>query len=316
MKQILCLSVAVFALSACGKKDVETLPADTVGLRITSEVAAGVKAGRISVIPNDVAPWLSQILLLADGQLYRTFANGGKVQAVNGGTLKDMIGLSRIGAAGTALTLTKEGELSALIEKDDEGRLARMNTSAKASSYDGFCQTVGAPSDTVWAFEGKSIITLNISYQGDNVMTIEETDRSSIPKSITSCFVSGETKFALADGKLFSDRKEAGKLPGKITELAGIYSQQAPTLLYVGDDSTLYTLRGAKTDMKKKVVIQDGLSVMGTENISTILSTSDNIGGTFSGGALIAQDANSDRIVIIALPIAERALSKQQSENR
>jgi len=169
MKQIFCIPLAALILTACGSKDVEVLPADTVALRITSEVPAGVKAQRISVIPNDVAPWLSQILLLADGQLYRTTANG---------------------------------KLTAMIEKDDEGRLARMNVSSKADSYGGFCQTDAAPSDTVTAYSSKSLITLQISYEGNELMTVEEMDRASLPKAITACFVSGDTVHALAAGQL------------------------------------------------------------------------------------------------------------------
>lgn len=311
MKQIFCIPLAALILTACGSKDVEVLPADTVALRITSEVPAGVKAQRISVIPNDVAPWLSQILLLADGQLYRTTANGGKAQAVNGGTLKDMIGLMREGAAGTVLTLTSEGKLTAMIEKDDEGRLARMNVSSKADSYGGFCQTDAAPSDTVTAYSSKSLITLQISYEGNELMTVEEMDRASLPKAITACFVSGDTVHALAAGQLFSGGNATGSVDATAEIISGIGNAQAPTLLYMGEGTSLFTLRAAKTDLRRKVVIQDGLSVMGTENFASIFTTSDSLGGTFSQGAVIAQDENSDRLVLVSLPFADQTLSKQ-----
>lgn len=313
MKHLFSLTTAALALTltACGSKDVIVLPADTVGLRITSEVPAGLKADRISVMPNDVAPWLSQILLLSDGKLYRTSATGGKAQGVNGGNLKDMIGLMRKGDAGTILTLTRDGKLTAMIEKDDEGRLARMNVSAKAESYDGFCQGQKAPTTTVTAFTRKALVTLKIDYEGSDLMTVTETARVSLSKPITSCFVSGDTVYAMAGGQLNVNGVDTGSIPGKTRGLSGISSAAAPAILYVEDANMLASLRSAKPSTRRKVVIQDGLSVPGTQNISSIYTTADSLGGTFSGGAVIAQDANAERLILVSLPFAKKTLSKQ-----
>ena len=312
MKKILCLSVgaAALLLTSCGKKEVVVLPADTVGLRITSEVPSALKAQRISVIPNDVAPWLSHILLLSDGNLYRTTANGGKAQAVNGGRLKDIAGLMRKGEAGTVLTLTTDGKLTAMIEKDDEGRLARMNVSSKAESYDGFCQNAEAPTDTVTAFTGRTLITLNIGYEGDDLMTVTETGRSNMSKAITSCFLSGETVYAVANDQLFAGGKEAGNIPKGVSALSGIAGKTAPTLLYVQGNTTLLSSREANPKTQRKVIIQDGLRVIGSSEASNVFVTSNSLGSTFSEGAVIVQDATSERLIMVTLPMARKELNK------
>jgi len=313
MKHLIYLSSAALALllTACGNKDIVTLPSDTVGLRITSEIQAGISADRITVIPNDVAPWLSQILLLSGGDLYRTSAGGGKAQNVNGGDLKDMVGLMRKGEAGTALTLNQAGNLTALIEKDDEGRLARMNVSAKAESYDGFCQSSKAPSTKVIAFSKKTLFTLEIDYDGDDLMTVTQVGRENLPKQITSCFIAGESVFALADGQLYANGVERGPLPSKTHGLTGISRETDPTLLYVQDSNILTSLRAATPNTRRSVLIQDGLSVMGTASIKSVFATEDSLGTTFSEGAVIAQDATSGRLILVSLPFARSTLSKQ-----
>lgn len=313
MKHLFYMTAAALtlSLSACGNKDAVVLPADTVGLRITSEVAAGITADRITVIPNDVAPWVSQILLLSNGELYRTTADGGKAQGVNGGDLKDMIGLMRKGDAGTVLTLTRDGKLTAMIEKDDEGRLSRMNVSSNAKSYDGFCQNDKAPSSEVIAFSDKSLVTLKIDYQGDDVMTITTGEEKSFSKPVSTCLVSGGRMHVISGGQLYIDGAEMGNVPGETRALAGITATSASALIYVEGTDTMSTLRAARPDTRRKVIIQDGLSVLGTEKISTVFTTSDSLGGTFSEGALIAQDASNGRLVLVSLPFAQNVLSKQ-----
>jgi len=60
----------------------------------------------------------------------------------------------------------------------------------------------------------------------------------------------------------------------------------------------------------RKVIIEDGLSVTGTQEISNVFTTADNLGGTFSEGAVIAQDAKTNRLILIARPFAQRTLSE------
>jgi hypothetical protein len=311
MKNLQKLAPAALAicLAACGGEPPEALPKGTVGLRITSEVPSKVKADRISVIPNDVAPWISQILLLADGQLYRTTANGGQAQAVNGGTLKDMVGLMRKGEAGTVLTLTREGKLSAMIEKDDEGRLARMNVSAKSENYDGFCQGYTAPSDTVYAYSGKTLVTLGISYESDSLMRVERLETQNSPKPITSCLMAENLSLIVSGGELYVNGASAGRVGDTVSGLGALSVKSTPTLVYV-DGDTLIGARQANPDLKSKVVIEDGLSVMGTKNISHTFTTGDSLGGTFNEGAVILQDSSSDRLILVARPFAQQALSK------
>ena len=307
--------LTIFALSitiaACSQNKKDLPPAEKVGLRITAEVPTDVTANQITVIPNDVAPWLSQILLLSDGKLYRTSARGGQTESVKVDNLKDVIGLMRAGEAGTALGLTQNGKLTALIEKDDEGRLARMNISAKSTNYDGFCKNPKAPVKTATAFSGKNLITLELSYEGNDVMTVTELNRSTLSKPISSCYVSAGQAYVIADGELFLNEQSLGTVSHRAQNLTAIEGLSAPTLLYTEDVDTVSTLRAEQPGTRRNVVIEDGLSVLGTMNMSGVFATADNLGGTFNEGAIIAQDSKSERLILVALPFAQRTLSQQ-----
>ena len=47
---------------------------------------------------------------------------------------------------------------------------------------------------------------------------------------------------------------------------------------------------------------------MGTEDVSSVFVTADSLGGTFSDGAVIAQDAKTERLILVSRSFARRAL--------
>lgn len=296
-------------LSSCGKAEAPPLPEGTVGVRITSAVETGITAERLTVIPNDVAPWVSQILILSKGQVYRTTATGGKAQSVNAGTVKDMIGLMRKGEAGTALTLTQDGQLSGLIEKDDEGRLARINVSAKATTFDGFCQSTQAPTQTVSAFSGKDLVALKISYDGNEVIRVTETARQSFSKPITACLSRDEDVIVAAGGQLYADGTAIASV-GNTTRLAAIGKNSAPTMLLSKAGQAVETLQFSTPHKTRAVLIEDGMSIAGSDSLGAVFATKDSLGGTFNNGALIIQDAKTERLMLINAAFAERTLKR------
>ena len=160
------------------------------------------------------------------------------------------------------------------------------------------------------AFSGKSLINLAISYEGNELMTVTAGERTSLPKAVTSCVISGEKTYAVAAGQLY-DAAAKGAVTAKAGSLSAIDGESAPTVLYVDGGNMLSTLRAANPKTRRNVVIQDGLSTPGTDSIKSVYVAADSLGGTFSGGAVIAQDAKSNRLVLISLPFASKTLSKQ-----
>ncbi len=304
----LSLSLSL-SLTACGKKDTKlALPEGTTGLRVTAAIDTGVNASRITVIPNDVAPWMSQILLLEGGKVTRTSVDGGKAQAVNAGNIKDMIGLMRKGQSGTALTLTTDGKLTALIEKDDEGRLGRMNVSSKADGYDGFCQGINAPETELTAFSGKKLVTLSLAYEGDSLITVTETGSLTLPKPITSCFDTRELVLSIAKGRLYSGTSDVVPVSGA-NSLAALSNAAVPIVLMAGDNKLSLMNMNISTK-RSPVVLENGLSIGAAKKTGLVYVTSDSLGGAFGKGAVIVQDAESKRLVLIARPFAYSVLTK------
>jgi hypothetical protein len=62
------------------------------------------------------------------------------------------------------------------------------------------------------------------------------------------------------------------------------------------------------------VAIEDGLSIGGTDKVTAIYTTSENLGGTFNRGTIALQDGQSDRLVLIANSYAARALTQEASK--
>ncbi len=307
---IISLSLAL-SLAACGKKDATApLPEGTIGLRVTAAIDTGVNASRITVIPNDVAPWMSQILLLEGGKVSRTSVDGGKAQAVNAGNIKDMIGLMRKGQSGTALTLTADGTLTALIEKDDEGRLGRMNVSSKASGYDGFCQSNHAPETELTAFSGKKLITLSLAYKGDSLLSVTETGSITLPKPISACFDTDALTLSIAKGRLYSGTSDVVAITG-VNSLATLSNAAVPILLMTGDNQMSQMNLGISSK-RSPIMLENGLSIMAAKKTNLVYVTSDSLGGAFGKGAVIVQDASSKRLVLIARPFAYSVLTKKK----
>ena len=315
MKKTAIKVTAALVLSAilggCGSNDAPELPADTIGLRVSAQIETGVRADKIAIIPNTTAGWTSQILLLSKGQVSRTSVDGGQSQAVNAGQVMDIIGLKRKTGAGAALTLTPDGTLRALKEKDDQGRLGRMNVSAKAVKYSGFCQHNTAPEDRLTLFSGKSLVTLAIAYKGNDVVTLEETSRTSLPKAITACVVNNESVYALSNGKIFKDG--ASVLTVNAAQSFSVLVSGKQDIVLAAGNGELTRTAVSLAQNTKKVLLEDGLSIRGSDQIGALHVSSDNLGGAFSKGILIFQDLKSDRLILISKSFASSELARQAS---
>lgn len=180
MKYLLpCLALLITACSP----SVETKGADksptseisgAVDLRMTSEIQTSVRAVDLTIIPNDVATWVSQIILTdSSGALHSVSANGGETKAL-GLSAVDTLGLMRKGAPGILLSIVKDGSLFAAIESDDEGTLKPIPLSGPTLSLSGFCSYIAAPSDTFHVISGDKILALNIDVDGKNLIRVSK----------------------------------------------------------------------------------------------------------------------------------------------
>jgi hypothetical protein len=298
-----------FLLAACGSDTPAPLPADTLGMRATAQIETGVRADKITVIPNTTAGWTSQILLLANGQVSRTRVDGGKAQAVNAGDVKDIIGLKRESAAGVVLTLTPDGTLRALIEKDDEGRLGRMNVDTKATNYSGFCQYSQAPMDALMVMAKNDLVTLGVSYEGNDVITLREVTRETYAAPITACFVKDKDVFTLSRGSLALNGADI--LSADAHGSFGVITAGKNNIVLTVQNQHLIRTRLAAPKFAMKVAIEDGLSIGGTDRVSAVYTTTENLGGTFNKGMIAVQDGNSNRLVLIANDYAASTLDQQ-----
>ncbi|WP_371397730.1 hypothetical protein [Fretibacter rubidus] len=278
----LCITLG---LSACGSDSSQSTNTDSVTeLRVTAEVNTNVNAAHITVIPNDVAPWLSHIILIdQDGDLYQTALDSGVAKPLNMKAV-DAVGLMREQAAGVVLTLSEAGTISALIESDDEGNLSPLPVSSSVGGLSRFCETAHAPSGTVFAqAEGGDVVEMGVLVQESQII-LSEIERSK-GQADAACYVNGDTvsfqqssdgRFAVLD---FGDR----------------------TILSAADKGAVWSGGGA-------VTITSGLSTPGIDTARAVHATSDSLGGAFRDGAIIMADADAPRLVMISAGFARSVL--------
>lgn len=283
---------AALTLTACGgEAAAPDASSETIDLRVTAEVNTGVNAQHITVIPNDVAPWLSHIILISDdGALYQTALDSGKAKPL-GAKAIDAVGLMRAQAAGVVLTLSGGGTVSAMIESDDEGNLSPLPVSTTIAALSGFCGAASAPSDTVYAqTPGGDVLSLGVLVQESQVI-LSEIERFDGDADAV-CYVSG-------DDVKFQPRGSAAQF--------GVLSLD-------GNNVTLSPKQtGASLSNGSAVTITPGLSTPGLSSASAITATTDSLGGAFRDGAIIMADADAPRLVMISAGFAQSVLAPNES---
>lgn len=291
------LSVCLLPLLlACGGGD-NTAPtgpdAPSASLTVTAEINTGVNTARITVIPNDVAPWLSHIILIdTEGALYQTALDSGKAKPLNAKAV-DVIGLMRMEAPGVMLTLSEAGTISAFIESNDEGDLAPLPVSAPPLSLERFCQSATAPSDTVHAVtQDGTVVSLAVLVEGTDQIRLSETNRASFTGG-GQCVMTGDTPTSItADQQIAVLSTDNDDI---------VLSPQAPA-----DDIAIAQVN---SDDRTTVSISAGLSTPGLSSARAAYVSDDSLGGVFRDGAVIFADAEAPRLVLISKPFAAQTLS-------
>ncbi|MGB0907922.1 MAG: hypothetical protein ACPGVT_10550 [Maricaulaceae bacterium] len=269
MKYTASLLALTFVLTACGSPESDSAPPLSakapVDLRVTAELETGIMAKAITVMPNDAAQWVSQVVMIDEnGDLYQSGLDDRKARHVKG-KATHIAGIMRRGAAGLVLSLTPSGGFGAYIESDDEGTLAPLPISAPDIKPKGFCVSASAPEDSIYVR----------TEDGAQAMLIDVTEDN----SAVSLSLGGDPLEACPNiSTLFAYEGDSYALPPRLVDGRG-------------------------------VSITEGITIAGASALSGIYVTTDNLGATYSKGAVLAADANAKRLVIISLEFANRTLA-------
>ena len=310
------LLTASLSLSACqtGEKPaaVSTQP-PAASITVTADINTGIRTKHITVIPNDVAPWLSQIILLdTSGDLYRTALDSGKAKPLNA-KAKDAIGLMRRKAPGVLLTLSDGGTLSAFIESNDEGDLSPLAVSSPNSTLSGFCHGEKAPDGTVYAITNDShLVSLAVLVEDNQHIHLSETQSVKLNSQPLGCLGFKNEPLLRYEDKLSSPSNNNQGFPMNLDgtqQLALVSVEDSTTVLKpLGNNPNLGVFLTSK-DEPFSISVQGGLSTEGLSQMNAAYMYVDSLGGVFRDGALILSDANSDRLVMISKPLVQRELA-------
>ncbi len=282
LKSALTLSLAsTILLSACR----DSLPKDTqkiapyqavdpdFKIRATTDFESPTRISKSVFMPNLIAGWASQIILLdIDGALLRTQMGTLNPIQFETGPYIDLHGLGRKGEPGLLLALTDENRLQAFIESSDDGDFTRIPVSIPNIKIKRFCKTHDfiTPSLNVYT-ETNDIVTLGITIEANKQVTLNSND---VPK--TDMCHKNTLEFGPSD--------------------------QTPdqTYLVISPNIKNPHLRLDTKTETKFVEIQDGLSIQGLKDPNSIAVTDINLGSAFNQGAILITDRDSPRSVLIA----------------
>lgn len=273
MKKILPVLSLTLLMTACGPPKTEgnvSLSADpAIDLRVTSEIETGLRATAITVMPNDAAQWLAQVVMIdEDGKLYQSGLSARKARPMSG-TARDIAGIMRRGAAGLVLTITPEGSLGGFIESDDLGTLLPLTVSAPQQKFESFCVTDTAPENTVYVRTNNGALALDIDVIDNQAVTLS---------------ISGD------------QLQQCPKTQSLFAQENGAYA--LPLRLQNG----------------RAVTLTNGITIQGADDLLALYSTTENLGGPYNKGAILAADADTDRILTISLEFAQKILAPKTPE--
>ena len=263
--KIIVLS-AMLGLAACQSEPQDTIAITAhtsiadMELRATSDLLAPAPIVRATFVPNNVASWVGHIIMIDEkGDILRATTES-KVTPITTGDFDDVIGLNRPNKAGAFFALTKDGELRAFIEADNDGNFKPITTSQTELPIAQFCQSAVAYEEVVWTLSDKG---KPVAY------SIEFFDESSV--SLTQ----------LAN-------KDSGGACEPLTVEAG-----GPALSIQAGSSYL-----SIGDMDAEMI--NGLSIAGLKTPRFATITNENMGSVFADGLLLVADKETGRLVLIA----------------
>lgn len=246
-----------------------------ITLRATSDIETPSPIKAASFVPNSVASWLGHIILLDEkGALHRATTDSARTEVVALGKYADVMGLAREKKTGVFLAITRQGQIKAFVQSDDEGNYMPLAVSQSNHSFKRFCPSTDPMSTRVWADTTKGPGVFSIDIFEDTSLTINEAEVQS-----------GETNLCDANNAL---------------TLTQDYT------LEPDNESAHLTLSNDEKDFS--VEITNGLSIGGIETAGFVTVTNANMGSVFNEGVILVADENEGRLVLISLAYALKEL--------
>lgn len=317
----LALIVGFAGLTACTS---DTPPQTTAlgdmpdfAIRATGDIRTPVPMIDAAFVPNPIASWASQIVLLSkDGDIWRTNTDGEAPLLISKGAYQDILGLTRQNGAGVFLAAQEDGRASAFVERDDIGNFKPMTVSQGPFGIKAFCNGSGETAAFI-NMDGqishlKSTLNLEVAIELDNAIL------PAPPMPVFACTLNrvGDI-FAIAekDKNIFTYRFKDGNwslYEGDIRTRNLIWVQAEGVDMALGvvpDENSVSLLSGGSVH---RMTIEDGLSIRGLEGTSFVSGTDAKMGSAYNEGVILYGDDNDNRIVMLSLDYLGRVLEADQ----
>lgn len=283
-------------------------------IRATGDIETPVPMVDASFVPNNVASWASQIILLSDGgDIWRTNSDGERPLLISKGTYRDVHGLTRDNSSGVFLAALPDGRASAFVERDDIGNFKPMTVSQGSFGIKTFCN--GGGEQVGFIDMDGNLQTLTATFNDDISVELAPTAFSEPPAPLFTCsfdangdvFATSEIKNKLHTYTLTDKTWQSYTGDIKTRNLTWLQVEDIDLGLGLSPDSTAMTL--LTENIASRLMIEDGLSIRGLENTSFVAGTDAPMGSAYNEGIILMGDANTDRIVLLSLDYAGRVLA-------
>lgn len=298
MKHYLPLIALIF-LNACkGQSETED-QGKPVGLdsvitvNMTFDRDIDVNVQKISVVPNNVAPWAGSLFIIDDQNiLYRSNIESGDFKSMSK-DIKTMAPLSRKNKAGILLTLTPEDQMSGLYEINDQGDYVEIDLSSTPDNITNFCAVNTLSEQRVYGRQNEGQVSAL-----DIVSPIENS-------FINSAYIEKlNTQHDEACALSINDKDVSPiKLPPNALDVGVIGTNQ---LLFTTAESRIKPRLYLKDDERIIAIdITGGLSSEAPKRIDSLYVSQSSLGGALRDGAVILADNESKRLIYISLSFLE-----------
>lgn len=311
--------LALAFLVACSSEpSIKTVPVedmDVFSIRATGNISTPAIMTDVAYVPNNVASWMSQIILLSeDGDIWQTTSDGDTPRRVSKGDYQDIRGLRRDNEPGIFLAAQPDGRVSAFIEREDIGNYKPMTISQGSFGVKQFCD---GSDNRIWVLDMENNLRrLALETSADMALELASNAPITPPNTALSCTTGADEAVHVVMQKNETVRTRVYKDGDWELDQAELNSPTLTLLplettdLRLGLDALTSTPLIVHNGVSKRLLIDDGLSIRGLSKASFVHGTDHAMGSAYNEGLILFGDAENGRVVLLSLDFMNYVLTQ------
>lgn len=310
------LTSALALLTACNPASEDPVQTDDISLsnvdiRVTEAIETPHPMIDATFIPNraPMSAWLGSLVLLDNERnIWRTNTNGAPLTKLADGPFDNISGYAD--DTHSYIFTLKDGKLGALQSKDSGETVEPVSVFTATKDIISICD--GGTQSKVWVLtKDKKLFPLLVK-RDRNELTLLPAKPVIAPRKSANCALDSNDNIVVQASSLATQTYIDGKWidnphPAYLSPHVSL-SQDKP--LFVGIPKATNEVAMFSDDDGRSVTFTGGITVDGIDSVSFIDGTRLPMGSVYDKGLLIVGDSNTNRLLLVALPYAEKTYSE------